>query len=81
MPAAVSAFEVLFGRQPRTQLDAISPQVDGGTPGLELVNFVEERKKRFKEVRELLERRNQSKEAERLKRNAQMKRKSIGGRS
>ena len=78
LPTGVSPFEVLFGRQPRTQLDAISPQVDGGTSGMELVNFVEERKKRFKEVRELLERRNQSKEAECLKRNAQMKRKSIG---
>ena len=52
--------------------------MDGGTSGLELVNFVEGRKKRFKEVRELLERRNQSKEAECLKRNAQIKRKSIG---
>ena len=39
---------------------------------------MEERKKRFKEVWELLERKNQLKEAECLKRNAQMKRKSMG---
>ena len=78
LPSAISPFEVLFGRKPRTQLDALTPQVNGEASGQGLVEFVEERKRRLREVYELLRRRNEVKEADRVKHDTKMKKRSVG---
>ena len=51
LPSAMTPFQLLFGRSPRTSLDMLVPQMDDteATGGLE--NFIEGRRHNLREVR------------------------------
>ena len=74
LPGHPTAFKLLFGREPRTQLDAVSPEAE--SPPLH--NMVEQQKQNLKEVQQLLTRRHQQREEAKLARNAEMVRQSVG---
>ena len=47
LQSKMTAFELLFGRKPRTPLDSLVPLLDGAAQGTSLDNFVEQRSKTF----------------------------------
>ena len=60
LPNHLTPFQLLFGRKPRTQLDALVPQVDGGIDEGGLNNFVERQRQTFREVKNALAVRHES---------------------
>lgn len=69
-PSTMTPFHFLFGRSPRTPLDAIVPRMDDTelTGGLD--TFVGQRRHTFREVRDALERTHNAREATCQRRNA-----------
>ena len=63
LPSAMTPFQLLFGRSPRTTLDMLVPQMDdtGATGGLS--NFIENRRHNMREVAEALKKLHEDKEA------------------
>ena len=58
LPSALTPFYLLFGRKPRTSLDALAPHFDGDELSIgNIETFVEERRHTFREVRRVLGRR------------------------
>ena len=80
LPSAMTPFQLLFGRSPRTSLDMLVPQMDDTetTGGFE--NFIEERRQNLREVREALEKIHGGREEARQRRNASIQRPSAGTR-
>ena len=80
LPSAMTPFQLLFGRSPRTSLDMLVPQMDDteATEGLE--NFIEGRRHNLREVREALERMREAREKARQYHNAAIQRPSMGTR-
>ncbi|CAM9973671.1 unnamed protein product [Choristocarpus tenellus] len=77
-PLNPTSFRVLFGRDPRTQLDAVIPKLDGDVDVGGLDSFIEQRRQNFREVREVLERRMFAGQRQREKANALVARSSPG---
>ena len=74
LPNAVTPFYLLFGREPRTSLDALAPQLDGDDLSAgNLETFVEERRHTFREVRKVLEKRHADRERSRQKANSSIR--------
>ena len=74
----MKAFELLFGRKPRTSLNSLVPPLDDATQPGSLDNFVEKRMKNLLEVRKVLERRQAMRVAACERVNATINRSSIG---
>ncbi|CAM9983111.1 unnamed protein product, partial [Choristocarpus tenellus] len=77
-PLNPTPFRVLFGRDPRTQLDAVIPKLDGDVEVGGLDSFIEQRRQNFREVRKVLERRMSANQRQREKANAMIARSSPG---
>ncbi|CAM9280224.1 unnamed protein product, partial [Choristocarpus tenellus] len=71
-------FRVLFGRDPRTQLEALIPKLDGDVEVGGLDSSIEQRRQNFREVREVLERRVSARQKNRERVNALIARSSPG---
>ena len=54
LPSAMTPFQLLFGRSPRTTLDVLVPQMDDTETTGGLTNFVENRRHNMREVAEAL---------------------------
>ena len=78
LPSKMTAFELLFGRKPRTSLASLVPLLDDATQPGSLDNFLEQRKQSLLEVRKVLERRQAMRVASRERVNATINRSSIG---
>ena len=57
LTSKMTAFELLFGRKPRTFLDSLVPLLDNATQPGNLNDFVEQRRQNLLEFRKVLERR------------------------
>ena len=79
LPKAMSPFQLLFGRSPRTPLETVTPLADGDDGVMGLDSFVEQRRRVFREIRDVLEKRHAAKAAARAKGNAAISRPSAGG--
>ena len=81
LPSAMTPFQLLFVRSPRTSLDMLVPQMDDteATGGLE--NFIEGRRHNLREVREALGRMREGREEARQLHNAVIQRPSAGTRA
>ena len=78
LPSGGMPFQILFGRDARTNLDARTPVLDGDSFRTGLDNFVAKRQQSFLEVRGILETRQEEKNRRRTRHNAAMKRSSSG---
>ena len=81
LPSAMTPFQLLFGRSPRTTLDMLVPQMDDteATGGLE--NFIEGRRHNLREIREALESMREEREKARQHHNAAIQQPSAGTRA
>ena len=70
LPSAMTPFQLLSGRSPRTSLDMLVPQMDDIETTGSLENFIEERRHDLREVREALERMHEHREKARQRHNA-----------
>ena len=80
LPSAMTPFQLLFGRSPRTSLDMLVPQMDDTEATGSLENFIEGRRHNLREVREELERMRDGREKARQHHNAAIQRPSAGTR-
>ena len=78
LPGNMSPFEILFGRKPRTSLDTLVPHMDDSEAAEGLDSFIEKRRQVLREVRQVLEKKLQSRIATRERVNAGIA-KNIGG--
>ena len=78
LQSKMTAFELLFGRKPRTSLDSLVPLLDGAAQTTSLDDFVEQRKQNLLEVRKALEQRQAIRTASRERVNATINRSSTG---
>ena len=78
LPGNPTPFSLLFGREPHTQLDAITRNIDGTEFQGGLDTFVAERQQSFVEVREALKQRQADKDRQREASNANVRRASPG---
>ena len=78
LPSGGTPFRILFGRDARTNLDALTPVLDDDSFRSGLDNFVAERQQTFRELRGILERRQEEKNRRRARHNAAIKRGSSG---
>ena len=76
LPSAMTPFQLLFGRSPRTTLDMLIPQVDDTEATGGLSNSIENRRHNMREVAEALKKIHEDKEASRQRRNAKISRSS-----
>ena len=77
-PNNMTPFELLFGRKPRISPDIFVPLMDATDWSVGLDGFVENRRQIFREVRQALETRHQSKVNTQLKANNKITRESAG---
>ena len=78
LPSGGTAFRVLFGPNARSDLDALTPALDGDAFRTGLDTFKAENHQTFFELRNLLKRRQEEKNHPRARHNAAIKRKSTG---
>ena len=78
LPSGGTPFRILFGRDARSNLDALTPALDGKAFRTGLDNFVAENQQSFLELRGILKRRQEEKNHRRAQHNAAIKRKSAG---
>ena len=78
LPTKMTAFELLFGRNPRTSLDSLVPLLDDATQPGNLDDFVEQREQNCLEVRKVLGRRQAMRVAARKRVNAIINRSPLG---
>ena len=81
LPSAVTPFQLLFGRSPRTTLDVLVPQMDGPETTGGLTNVIDNRRHNIREVAEAPKKIQESREKTRQRRNAKIRRPSSGARS
>lgn len=79
LPSNPMPSKSLFGRDPRTQLDTVSPVA--ATEAMSIETFVEQRKKKFKDIRDTVIKSKTAKYAVRKARNAVMGKVSPGAES
>ncbi|CAN0002469.1 unnamed protein product [Choristocarpus tenellus] len=77
-PLNSTPFRVLFDHDPRTWLDAVITKLDGDIEAGRLDFFIEQRRKNFREVREVQERRMSTQQKYRERANALITRSSPG---
>ena len=80
LPSSGTPFRILFGRDARSNLDALTPTLDGDTFRTGLDNFMAEKQQTFLEVRGILKRMQEEKKRMRARHNAAIKRNSSGER-
>ena len=78
LQSKMTAFELLFGRKPRTPLDSLVPLLDCAAQATSLDNFVEQRKQNLLEVGKVLEQREAIRTAARERVKATINRSSTG---
>ena len=76
IPSGGTPFRILFGRDARTNLDALTPVLDGHSFFTGLNNFVAEKQQTFRELGGILERRKEENNRRRARHNAAIKRSS-----
>ena len=81
LPSGGTPFRILFGRDARTNLDALTPTLDGDGFRTGLDNFVAEKQQTFLELRGILKKRQEDKNKRRVRHNAAIMRHSSGERA
>lgn len=81
LPGGITPFKMLFGRNPRTPLDDIAPDLDRPAFGEGLERTVADRKQMFNEVQRALVARQETKNLQRHRLNARAQRTSPGAKS